>query len=366
MKRGVRLDSLCARFWQASAAGTRCRRVAAALAMACLVLGPAVTAQNLTGAGGSFPYPLYSRWFAEYHRAHPEARINYQPVGSGAGIRQLLAGVVDFGATESPLLDAELARSPGKLLHIPTLLGAVVPIYNLPRDGATSARKADRVRFAPEVLADIFLGRLVRWNDSRLLRDNPAARLPDLPIVPVYRADGAGTTFVFTDFLCKISPSFANEVGRGVAVRWPVGIGGKGNEGVAGLVRATPGALGYAETAYSGQEGIEAGSVRNAAGAWIEATPESVAAAAQARASDIPADFRVSLTNTSGARAYAIVSFTWLLLRNDDLGTPRGRTLAGFVDWMLAHGESEAASFGYAPLPSFLASRVRASLRLPQ
>lgn len=364
MKGGVQLSAIFARPWRAMPAGTRTRRAVAALATACLLVCPAVTAQNLTGAGGSFPYPLYSRWFAEYQRAHPEARINYQPVGSGAGIRQLLAGVVDFGATESPLTDAELSRTPGKLLHVPTLLGAVVPIYNLPGDAATSARKADRVRFAPELLADIFLGRLVRWNDPRLLRDNPAAHLPDLPIVPVYRADGAGTTFVFSDFLCKVSQPFAAEVGRGVAVHWPVGMGGKGNEGVAGLVRATPGALGYAETAYAGQEGIEAGAVRNAAGAWIEATPDSVAAAAAAV--EIPADFRVSLTDAGGARAYPIVSFTWLLLRDDDLRTPRGRTLAGFVDWMLAHGESEAASFGYAPLPDFLASRVRKSLRIPQ
>lgn len=329
--------------------------------LAVFAAAPLAGAQDLTGAGGSFPNPIYVRWFAEYHQAHPETRINYQPVGSGAGIRQLLAGVIDFGATERPLTDEELAHAPAKLLHIPTLLGAVVPVYNLAQTAANEAS----LRFAPDVLADIYLGRITRWNDLRLLRDNPGATLPDLAIVPVYRADGAGTTYIFTEYLSKVSPAFAKSIGRGVAVRWPAGIGGKGSEGVTGLVRSTPGALGYAEAAYARESSLRAGLVRNAAGIWVQATPASVEAAAQPALTQGARQFRVSLTNAAGTGAYPITSFTWLLLRTRDLATAKGRGLAGFLGWMLDRGEDETAAEGYAPLPQPVADQVRTLLQTP-
>ena len=323
--------------------------------------GPGATvAQTVTGAGGSFPNPMYSQWFAEFGHLHPGIRINYQPIGSGAGIRQVSRGVVDFGATDAAMTDAQLRASPRRLLHIPTLLGAVVPVYNLPGVPGT-------LRLAPDVLADIFTGALTRWDDPRLLRDNPGLPLPHASIVPVYRADGSGSTFIFTDYLCKVSSAFERAVGRGTSVAWPVGVGQKGSEAVAGFVRGTPNAIGYVEQMYVLSGGMKAASVRNAAGQWVQASDESVAAAAMASLASIPADFRVSIVDAPGAGSFPIVSFTWLLVPVGPEETWRDAVMREFLLWMLEHGEAEAARAGYAPLPASLAMRVKATVeKLPQ
>ncbi len=337
----------------------RQRGYAAVFLAAMLPLAPPVAAQTVTGAGGSFPNPMYSQWFAEFGRIHPGVRINYQPIGSGAGIRQVSRGVVDFGATDAAMTDAQLRASPRRLLHIPTLLGAVVPVYNLP--GAAAP-----LHFAPEVLAGIFTGAVTLWDDGNLQRDNPGVRLPHVPIVPVYRADGSGSTFIFTDFLCKVSPAFERVVGRGTSVAWPVGVGQKGSEAVAGFVRGTPYAIGYVEQMYATESGVQAGSVRNAQGVWVQASNESVASAAMASLAGIPEDFRVSIVNAPGAASFPIVSFTWLLVPVGPEETGRDNVLRDFLLWMLDHGEAEAAHAGYAPLPVSLAARVRTAVsRLP-
>lgn len=340
----------------------RLRSLLAACVAGSLALFPLsqpLCAQTVTGAGGSFPNPMYSQWFAEFGRLHPGVRINYQPIGSGAGIRQVSRGVVDFGATDAAMNDAQLRASPRRLLHIPTLLGAVVPVYNLPGVDAP-------LRLAPDVLAGIFTGTLTSWDDPRLGRDNPGVRLPHVPVVPVYRADGSGSTFIFTDFLCKVSPVFEHAVGRGTSVAWPVGVGQKGSEAVAGFVRGTPYSIGYVEQMYALSGGMRAGSVRNAAGNWVQASNESVAAAAMASLASIPADFRVSIVNAPGEASFPIASFTWLLVPVGPGETGRDTVLRDFLLWMLDHGEVQAARAGYAPLPDPLAVRVRAMVvRLP-
>jgi phosphate transport system substrate-binding protein len=320
-----------------------------------LLASTACVAQNITGAGASFPNPIYSRWFLEYGRMHPGVRINYQPVGSGAGIRQVSERIVDFGATDGPMTDRQLALSKVKLLHIPTVVGAVVPVYNAPGVGRV-------LNFAPDVLADIYLGRIMRWNDARLRRDNPGVELPDQAIAVVYRADGSGTTYVFTDFLCKVSEGFRQQVGRDTSVAWPVGIGQKGNEGVAGLVRGMPYSIGYVELVYGMQNGMTFGAVRNAAGVWVKASNESVTAAATAALASMPEDYRVSITNAAGLGSYPISSFTWLLMPEHPSDARKGRVMADFLRWMLDRGQQEAASEMYAPLPKAMVERVRVSV----
>jgi phosphate transport system substrate-binding protein len=313
-------------------------------------------AQKLTGAGATFPNPIYSRWFSEYSQQHPGVQINYQSVGSGAGIRQVSTKTVDFGASDGPMTDQQLAESKIKLLHIPTVLGAVVPVYSIP--GVSSDLK-----FAPDVIADIYLGKITNWNDGRIKKDNPGVNFPDHGILPVYRSDGSGTTYIFTDFLSKVSPEFQAKIGKGTSVRWPIGIGQKGNEGIAGMVRNSPYSFGYVELIYAVQNKMSYGEVRNAAGKWVKASTEGVTAAAAAAAKNMPADYRVSITNAAGPDSYPISSFTWLLIPIQSDDPAKGKVLHDFLEWMLDHGESEAASMTYAPLPAPVVARVRETIK---
>lgn len=312
-------------------------------------------AQHLTGAGGTFPNPIYQRWFTEYSASHPGVQINYQSVGSGAGIRQISQGIVDFGASDGPMTDQQLQESKIKLIHIPTVLGAVVPSYNLPG-------VSQELRFAPDVIADIYLGKITKWNDPRLAKDNPGVKLPDHSILPVYRSDGSGTNYIFTDFLSKVSSDFKTKVGVNTSVRWPLGVGQKGNEGVAGMVRNSPYSFGYVELIYAVQNKMLYGVVRNPAGKWVKASTDTVSAAAAGAAKNMPADYRVSITNAPGADSYPISSFTWLLIPIQSQDAAKGKVLHDFLEWMLDHGEAEAASMTYAPLPAPVVARVRKSI----
>jgi phosphate transport system substrate-binding protein len=328
--------------------------VVAALATAAS-LTLAAGAQQLTGAGSSFVYPIYSRWFAEYSHSHPGVEINYQSVGSGAGIRQVSEKIVDFGATDGPMTDAQLAAAKVKIIHIPTVLGGVVPTYNIPG-------VHQDLKFSPDVIADIYLGKIYRWNDPRITKENPGIDFPNHTILPVYRSDGSGTTYIWTDFLSKISPEFASKVGRNTSVRWPVGIGQKGNEGVAGMVRNTPFSFGYVELIYAVENHMGYGLVRNSAGNWIKASTQTVTNAAAGASRDMPADFRVSITNAPGADSYPISSFTWLLIPVPMDSPAKGKVMHDFLEWMLDHGEAEAPSMTYAPLPKSVAMMVRKRL----
>jgi len=315
----------------------------------------AAGAQKLTGAGATFPNPIYSRWFTEYSQSHPGVQINYQSVGSGAGIRQVSQLIVDFGASDGPMTDQQLAESKVKLFHIPTVLGAVVPVYNVPGESKD-------LNFAPDVIADIYLGKISKWNDPRIVKDNPGANLPDHQILPVYRSDGSGTTYIFTDFLSKVSSDFAAKIGKNTSVRWPLGVGQKGNEGVAGMVRQSPYTFGYVELIYAVQNKMSYGAVRNAAGKWLKATTDGVTAAAAGASKSMPADYRVSITNAPGATSYPISSFTWLLIPIQSADPAKGKVLHDFLLWMLDHGEGEANSMTYAPLPKPVADRVRQTI----
>jgi phosphate transport system substrate-binding protein len=311
-------------------------------------------AQKLNAAGATFPYPIYSKWFSEFSSQHPGIEINYQSIGSGGGIRQVTAGTVDFGASDGPMSNEQLAQSKIKIVHIPTVLGAVVPIYNLP--GVNT-----ELRFAPNVLADIYLGKITVWNDPRILKDNPGVNLPASRINVIHRSDGSGTSYIFTDYLTKVSPDWKNSVGRNTAVPWPIGIGAKGNEGIAGMVRQLPGALGYVELIYALQNKIPFGYVRNAAGNWVKASVEGVTEAA-ASVKDMPADFRVSITDAPGKNAYPISSFTWLLIPDPSQDPTKGKIIKEFLNWMLDKGESETTSLYYAPLPQSVSTKVRATV----
>lgn len=318
-------------------------------ALATLAVG--AHAQNITGAGATFPNPIYSRWFSEYSGSHPGVKINYQSVGSGAGIRQVSQKIVDFGASDGPMTDQQLSESKVKLFHIPTVLGAVVPVYNLP--GVNK-----ELNFSPEVLAGIYLGQINHWNDPRIAHDNPGVNLPDHQILPVYRSDGSGTTYIFTDYLSKVSPDFQSRIGRATSVKWPVGIGQKGNEGVAGMVRNSQFSFGYVELIYAEQNKMSFGQVKNSSGKWVKASTDGVTAAAAAAIKTIPADYRVSITNAPGPNSYPISSFTWLLIPQHFDDASKGKVMVDFLHWMLQHGEGEAASMTYAPLPKPVADRV--------
>jgi phosphate transport system substrate-binding protein len=313
-----------------------------------LALGVA-QAQKLTGAGATFPYPIYSKWFSEYSAAHPGVEVNYQSIGSGGGIRQVTAGLVDFGASDMPMTDEMLASSKIKLIHIPTVLGAVVPVYNVPG--------ASEIRFSGDVLADIYLGKISSWNDARIAKDNPGVKLPDQKIIVVHRSDGSGTSFIFTDYLSKVSKDWADGPSKGSSPSWPVGVGGKGNEGVAGLVRQMPGAIGYVELIYALQNKIAYGTVQNVAGNWIKASIEGVTAAA-ASIKSIPSDYRVSITNAPGANSYPISSFTYLLIPVDSTNAGNRAVLKDMLSWMLKAGESEVSALSYAPLPDNVQQKV--------
>ncbi|MGO9339369.1 MAG: phosphate ABC transporter substrate-binding protein PstS [Terracidiphilus sp.] len=306
-------------------------------------------AQKLTGAGASFPYPIYSKWFSEYASAHPGVEINYQSIGSGGGIRQVTAGLVDFGASDMPMADDALASSKVKLIHIPTVLGAVVPVYNVP--GVSS------IRFSGGVLADIYLGKISMWNDGRIAKDNPGVKLPDQKIIVVHRSDGSGTSFIFTDYLSKVSSEWANGPGKGTSPSWPVGVGGKFNEGVAGLVRQLPGAIGYVELIYALQNKITYGSIQNAAGTWVTASIAGVTEAATG-IKQMPADYRISITNAPGKDAYPISSFTYLLIPTHAADPTKGKVIKDLLSWIVNSGESEAESLSYAPLPKAVADKV--------
>ena len=311
-------------------------------------------AQKLNGAGATFPNPIYSKWFSEFHSQNSGVEINYQPIGSGGGIRQVTAGTVDFGAADVPMTNEQLSASKIKIVHIPTVLGAVVPIYNLPG-------VSQELRFAPDVLADIYLGKISNWNDGRIAKDNPGVKLPNQEIIVIHRSDGSGTTFIFTDYLSKVSSEWKNSVGASSAVPWPKGLGGKGNEAIAGLVRQMPGAIGYVELIYSMQNKIPFGYVKNSSGAWVKGSIQGVTAAA-ASVKSMPADYRISITNAPGKDAYPISSFTWLLIPNPPQDATKGHVLKEFLEWMLEHGESEAGSLYYAPLPDSVQAKVKASI----
>ena len=319
-------------------------------------LSLAAGAQKLTGAGATFPNPIYSRWFTEYSQQHPGVQINYQSVGSGAGIRQVSTKIVDFGAADVPMTDQQLGESQVKLFHIPTVLGAVVPVYNVPGVGSD-------LKFSPDVIADIYLGRINKWDDPRIARDNPGVKLPDHGILPVYRSEGSGTTFIFTDYLSKVSPDFLAKIGRAASVRWPLGIGQKGNEGVAGMIRNSPYTFGYVELIYAVQNKMSYGMVKNHDGQWIKASTDGVTAAAASASKNMPADYRVSITNAPGATSYPISSFTWLLIPVQSADPSKGKVLVDFLHWMLEHGESEAAPMTYAPLPKPVADRVLQTIK---
>lgn len=311
---------------------------------------------DLTGAGATFPYPLYSKWFADYAQK-TGVKINYQSIGSGGGIRQLSEGTVDFGASDSPMKDEDIAKAKGPVMHFPTVLGAVAVTYNLPELTAP-------LRISGQVLGDIFAGRIRKWNDPKLAALNPGVKLPATDILVVHRSDGSGTTFVFTDYLATVSPSWAAGPGRGKEVAWPVGLGGKGNEGVAGQVKQTPGSVGYVELAYAKQNKLPFASVQNAAGNFIAPSPDGMTAAAAAVAESLPGntDYRLSIVNAKGAQAYPISSFTWILVYAQQSDSVKGRKLRDFLRWALTEGESQAASLDYAPLPASMATRLTARL----
>ena len=310
---------------------------------------------TLNGAGATFPYPMYSKWFSEYNKLHPDIQFNYQSIGSGGGIRQVLAGTVDFGATDGPMTDEQLAQAKTKILHIPTVLGADVPAYNIP--GVT-----EELKFTPELLANIFLGKITSWNDAALAKANPGVNLPNQPIIVIHRSDGSGTTYIFTDYLSKISTDWKNQVGKGTSVKWPVGLGGKGNEGVAGMIRQMQGSIGYVELIYAVNNHIAYGSVKNAGGQFVKASLESVTAAA-ASVKSMPADFRVSITNAPGKDAYPIASFTWLLIPTPSKDRAKGKIIADFLNWMVEDGQKMTADLSYAPLPEGVEAKVKETIK---
>jgi len=315
-----------------------------------------VSAQLLmNGAGATFPYPLYSKWFDEYAKLDRSARFNYQSIGSGGGIRQIMAQTVDFGASDGPMSDEQLRKAPGELFHIPMVMGAVVATYNLPG--------TPKLRFPADLLADIFLGKVTRWNDPRIEAANPAAGLPNQPIILVHRSDGSGTTYIWVDYLSKVSKEWEAKVGRGTSVNWPVGLGGKGNEGVAGLVKNTPGALGYVELAYAITNKLPAAAIRNRAGHFVEPNIESTTAAAAGAARNMPPDFRVSLTDPPGEDAYPVAGFTWLLVYREQHDEIRGRALAKFLWWATHDGQKYAPALLYAPLPPQVVKMVEPKIK---
>ena len=319
------------------------RRIA--LLLGCVVLALPLLAETTTlnGAGATFPYPMYSKWFSEYNKLHPDVQINYQSIGSGGGIRQVLAGTVEFGASDGPMTDEQLSQAKVKILHIPTVLGAVVPAYNVPG-------VAGEIKFTPDVLANIFLSKITNWNDPAIAKVNPGVTFPNQPIIVIHRSDGSGTTYIFTDYLSKVSKEWESTVGKATSVKWPIGLGGKGNEGVAGQVRQLQGSIGYVELIYAVQNNIAYGSVKNAAGTFVKASLDGVTEAA-ASVKSMPADFRVSITNAPGKTAYPISSFTWLLIPAQILDAAKRDAIKGFLKWMLTDGQGYNEGLAYARLP---------------
>ena len=310
---------------------------------------------DLHGAGATFPYPLYSKWVDEYQKANPNVRINYQSIGSGGGIRQISERTVDFGASDAPMNEEELAKAPGKLVHVPMTLGAVVVSYNLP--------EAPALTLSAELIAGIFLGDVKTWNDPRIAKLNPGAKLPKEAIGVAYRSDGSGTTAVFTDYLAKVSPAWKEKVGAGKSVKFPTGMGAKGNEGVAGQIKTTPGTVGYVELAYAKQTGLSVASLQNSAGKVVEASLDSISAAAAGVAATIPDDLRVSITNAPGDAAYPISAFTYILVYEEAADATKGKALAKFLWWAVHEGQALGAPLHYAPLPPEVVTKVEAKLK---
>jgi phosphate transport system substrate-binding protein len=315
-----------------------------------VVMAAPLAAQDLTGAGATFPFPIYSKWFSDYATLKG-VKINYQSIGSGGGIRQLSEGTVDFGASDAPMSDAELAKAKGPILHIPTVLGAVVVTYNVPEITKT-------LRLDGTTLANIFLGQITKWNDSRIAALNPGVKLPATDILVVHRSDGSGTSYVFTDYLASVSPSWATKPGKGKDVQWPVGLGGKGNEGVAGQVKQLPGSIGYIELAYAKQNKLPYADIKNANGQFVTPTIEAVTAAAAAAKLPENTDYRVSIVNAAGKGAYPISSFTWLLVYEKQTDAAKGRKLLDFVKWALTDGEKSASTLDYAPIPAAMSKAL--------
>jgi len=312
---------------------------------------------DLTGAGATFPYPIYSKWFSDYANA-TGIKINYQSIGSGGGVRQISEQTVDFGASDGPMSNEELAKAKGgPILHIPTVLGADVITYNVPGVNAV-------LKLTPSVIADIFMGRIKKWNDTRLASLNPGVSLPNQDILVVHRSDGSGTTYIFTDYLDKVSPAWHSGVGKGKEVKWPVGLGGKGNEGVSGQVKQTPGAVGYVELAYAKQNNLPAALVRNKAGQYVAASVPAVTAAAAGVAQSLPpnTDYRISIVDAPGAQSYPISSFTWLLVYQHQKDAVKGKKLVDFLNWAMTEGEKSAPTLDYAPLPAEMVTTVKAKI----
>ncbi len=332
-------------------------RIALLLAGLALAL-PVMGQTQLNGAGATFPYPMYSKWFSEYNKLHPDVQINYQSIGSGGGIRQVLNGTVDFGASDGPMTDEQLKEAKTKILHIPTVLGADVPAYNVP--GVSG-----ELKFTPESLAGIFLGKIQKWNDPAIAQVNPGVNLPNQSIIVVHRSDGSGTTYIFTDYLSKISKEWEATAGKGTSVKWPVGLGGKGNEGVAGQIRQLQGSIGYIELVYAVENKITFGSVRNAAGNFVKASLDAVTEAA-ASSPKMPADFRVSITNAPGKTAYPISSFTWLLIPVQAKDPKKGKIIVDFLNWMVTDGQKMTSQLSYAPLPQNVVEKVKAAIKQVQ
>ena len=316
-------------------------------------LGVAATAiagpMLINGAGATFPYPIYSKWFDVYSTINPDARFNYQSIGSGGGIKQITAKTVDFGASDGPMTDQQLADAPGRLFHIPMVMGSVVAAYNLP--GIEKGLK-----LTPDVLADVFLGKIVKWSDARIVSANPGLQIPDLPIVVAHRSDGSGTTYIWVDYLCAVSNEWKLGVGKGTAVNWPVGLGGKGNEGVAGLVKQTPGAIGYVELSYAVKNNLAYAFIQNKSGNFIEPTLDSTSKAAEDVT--IPSDFRVSLVNSGNPQAYPVAGFTWLLIYKNPDDAAKGKIIVDFVKWAVHDGQQYAKDLFYAPLPAEVVTMI--------
>ena len=334
------------------------RKPLAFVLLAMLAAAPA-WAQNINAAGATFPYPIYSKWFDEYHKMHPNVQINYQSIGSGGGIRQLLDKTVDFGASDGPMTDEQLQQAGFKVLHFPTVLGADVPSYNIP--GVTVDLK-----FTPEALAGIFLGKVTKWNDPAIASANPGVKLPADDIVVIHRSDGSGTTYIWTDYLSKVSSEWQSKVGKNTSVNWPVGLGGKGNEGVAGLIKQTPNSLGYIELIYAVQNSISYGTVKNAAGEFVKASLAGVSAAAAGAAKSMPEDFRVSITNPPGKEAYPISSFTWLLIPAQIQDPAKKTAIKDFLTWMLTSGQQFCEPLAYAKLPKEVVAKEQKAIALIQ
>jgi phosphate transport system substrate-binding protein len=319
-------------------------KMSLALAGLMAAAAPFAAAQQINAAGATFPAVIYQKWFDEYHKMHADVQINYQSIGSGGGIAQLTAGTVEFGASDMPMTDEQISKLSVKPLHFPSVLGGVVPTYNI-------AGITQDLKFTAETLSGIFLGTITKWDDPRLAKDNPGVKLPSADIQVVHRSDGSGTTFVFTDYLSKVNPDWKSKVGANTSVNWPVGLGGKGNEGVAGTVKQTPNSIGYVELIYAVQNKMAYGSVKNASGAFVKADFNTVTEAAAAAAKNMPDDFRVSITNAAGKNAYPISTFTWLLIPSHIPDAAKAKTIKAFLQWMLADGQKFAAGLSYASLP---------------